>query len=42
MHPRRRFRSAPTSVPSKRTFFRRMPAEVGFVYSLTAPVIAET
>src|SRR5262249_61681037 len=25
-----------------RTFFRRMPAEPGFVYSLTAPVIAET
>jgi hypothetical protein len=23
-------------------FFRRMPAELGFVYSLTAPVIAET
>src|SRR5262252_3114570 len=25
-----------------RIFFRRMPAELGFVYSLTAPVIAET
>src|SRR5215471_10233965 len=38
MHPRRRFGFAPTS----NRFFRKMPAELAFVYSLTAPVIAET
>src|SRR5262245_7210587 len=42
MHPRRRFGSAPISVRVGAYFFRRMPAELGFVYSLTAPVIAET
>src|SRR5262245_50455568 len=39
MHPARGFASAP---PGRRALFRRMPAELGFVYSLTAPVIAET
>ena len=34
--------SRPQRSASRRIFSRRMPAEVGFVYSLTAPVIAET
>jgi hypothetical protein len=42
MHPARGFGFAPASVRVEAHLFRRMPAEVGFVYSLTAPVIAET
>src|SRR6266446_3330296 len=42
MHPRCRFGFAPASVHVEAHFFRRMPAELCFVYSLTAPVIAET